>query len=365
MKSASSARPTAQPMPGCISKDAASACRAGSREACVKAFDDAFRGCDFQADDFGVEFAKDACDLGVTQGCLTYGSLLFTRVPAPHERPDVQTGRAILGSICDAARPGMRPDDAEARRAACDRLAVRLAATADASWEKYATKACELGGVDACVRLAAKTPGAAYLDALTKLCLQPEVGNPELVGAPLAERPRESNRLLRVCAEVLTKRDAKFDASPEAKGVRARAQSLDAAGLLGYYLGTDPPPDGDANVAGQRVALLLQTACAMGDEHACIEAPYGQVGDGACTLWEPERCALWAKGIVMLDNVDQDAHQRAERLATRACRLDDSQCDALGQVLQVIRNDAVRAKEAYERACRAQNLVACRAAEKL
>ena len=145
VKSASSARPTAQPMPGCISKDAASACRAGSREACVKAFDDAFRGCDFQADDFGVEFAKDACDLGVTQGCLTYGSLLFTRVPAPHERPDVQTGRAILGSICDAARPGMRPDDAEARRAACDRLAVRLAATADASWEKYATKACELG----------------------------------------------------------------------------------------------------------------------------------------------------------------------------------------------------------------------------
>ncbi|MEO5927561.1 MAG: hypothetical protein ABIO72_02545 [Patescibacteria group bacterium] len=337
------------------------ACNAGERQICLDAADLAFAACDFAEDDLGVEMAKRACNFGAPKGCLAYGTLLFTRLPAPHEKPDAALGRTTLMGVCNGTKPGMASEEAEVRRAACDRLSVRLADSGDAEWETYATKACELGRIDACVRLAAKVQGPPYLAELTKLCLKPEAGDAKLIGAPLLERDRDPNRLLRVCAEVLTKRDATFVASAEGKAVRQRARSLDATGLLGFYLGTDPAPDADPSSLNDRLVMLGSAACSMGDDHACVTTPVGEPGSGTCTLLTPAACSNWAKELLTPHGTEATSQPRAERIATRACALDDHFCDALGRVIQIVRpKDVVLAKEAFSRACRAGNPAACR-----
>lgn len=351
----------ARHVPECVGAARVDACNAGERQICLDAADFAFAACDFAEDDLGVELAKRACDYGAPKGCLVYGTLLFTRLPAPHEKPDAALGRTILMGVCNGTKTGLASEEAEVRRAACDRLSVRLAASGDAEWETYATKACDLGRIDACVRLAAKVQGPPYLTELTKLCLKTEAGDPKLIGAPLLERDRDPNRLLRVCAEVLTKRDATFAASAEGKAVRQRAQSLDATGLLGFYLGTDPGPDAEPGNLNDRLVMLGSAACSLGDDHACVTTPAGEPGSGTCTLLTPEACSNWAKGLLTPSGTEATWHPRAGRIATRACALDDHFCDALGRVIHVVRpKDVVLAQEAFSRACRAGNKAACR-----
>lgn len=357
----SSASTVARRAPECVGAARVDACNAGELGVCLDAADLAFQACDFAEDDLGFELVKRACSFGAPQGCLTYGTLLFTRLPAPRARPDVALGLTTLMGVCDGAKPRISAAEAEVRRAACDRLSLRLAAAGDATWETFATKACELGRVDACVRLAAKVPGAPYLAELTKLCLMSEVGLADRVGAPLLERERDPNRLLRVCAAVLTKRGATFESTPEGKAVRARAGSLDVTGLLGFYLGTDPAPDADPGSVNDRLVLLGQTACSVGDDRACVESRGGEFGSGTCTLLLPESCANWAKGIVSSQGLEPSRYEQAERVAARACYLDDRTCDALGRAIRHLRpQDVMHARDAFSRACRAGNSAACR-----
>lgn len=339
--------------PECVGAAMVEGCHGGDRESCLAASDLAFTGCDFAEDDLGVDLVKRACDLGAPRACLTYGTLLFTRLPSPHQRPDADQGRILLATLCDGAKPGMPKDEAEARRAACDRLSVRLQAAGNADWETFATKACNLGRVDACVRLAAKTKGAPYLAELTKLCLKPDVGQTDLVGAPLEERERDPNGLLRACVEVLSKREASFETTPDGKAARARAQSLDR-GLLDFYLGND------ATDVGRR-GSNASYACSSGDDQACTLSPGGDIGSGTCTLLTPEACANWANALLTPNGTDDTWHPRAERIATRACELDDRTCGTLGRVLRVVRpNETMHAKDAFSRACRAGNPAACK-----
>lgn len=347
--------------PDCVGAARVDACNAGERQVCIDASDLAFTACDFAEDELGVELAKKACALGAPRGCLVYGTLLFTRLPLPHNRAEDILGRDTLKGVCNAAKAGMQADEAEARRAACDRVSARLAAAGDAEWETYATKACDLGRVDACVRLAAKEKGPPYLAALTKLCLDVEPGDPKLIGTPLVERKGDPNRLLRVCVEVLKTRDATFELTAEGRAVQQRVQSLDIAGLRGYYFGTDPPPEADPATTQDHLANLGQAACSMGDDQACGWAPTGEPGSGRCTLLQAELCSKWANALLSPNNgLDESWNARAERIATRACFLDDRECGVLGRVLRVVRpTEVMRARDAFSRACSAGNSSAC------